>query len=235
MPNVDGYEVLIQFRNHPGTANIPVICSSADSSDTARNRAYQLGAIGFITKPPNMKQLGSDITTFVSNINQEFTSEDQKRKYIVAFNSNEKQALINNFLISQIESNNKIVYIGWGDGGDLFKEEAEINWINNEDIIYFKIKSSLIAKFPYMQDLTPIPIDINSFLPEPSNNYCLIIDELHLLFNEKDVSNMTSRLFSLVELLRSNFKSIFCFSTKTRDQQKDLFLLEIAKIFIGKI
>src|SRR3954468_6328580 len=51
MPDMDGYEVLRRMRQHPPTANIPVIFLTALASRRDERLGMELGAIDYLTKP----------------------------------------------------------------------------------------------------------------------------------------------------------------------------------------
>ena len=51
MPDMDGYEVLRRIRQHPPTANIPVIFLTALSTVAEEQLGLDLGAVDYITKP----------------------------------------------------------------------------------------------------------------------------------------------------------------------------------------
>ena len=51
MPEMDGYEVLRRMRQHPPTANIPVIFLTALSTIEEEQLGLDLGAVDYITKP----------------------------------------------------------------------------------------------------------------------------------------------------------------------------------------
>lgn len=51
MPDIDGFEVARQMRNHPNSENIPIIFVTAINSEEAKLQGLQLGAVDFITKP----------------------------------------------------------------------------------------------------------------------------------------------------------------------------------------
>ncbi|WNV05081.1 response regulator [Candidatus Methylospira mobilis] len=51
MPDMDGFEVAKRMREHPSSETIPVIFVSSMSSDAARAKGLELGAIDFIRKP----------------------------------------------------------------------------------------------------------------------------------------------------------------------------------------
>jgi putative two-component system response regulator len=51
MPGIDGFEVLRQLRDHPHTADIPVVLLTALDSDEDEERGLALGAADYLTKP----------------------------------------------------------------------------------------------------------------------------------------------------------------------------------------
>jgi adenylate cyclase len=51
MPDMDGYEVLRRIRQHPPTANIPVIFLTALASQKDKHLGMDLGAVDYLTKP----------------------------------------------------------------------------------------------------------------------------------------------------------------------------------------
>ncbi len=53
MPGIDGYEVCRVFREMPGAEHLPILMVTALEDTESVERAYQLGATNFITKPIN--------------------------------------------------------------------------------------------------------------------------------------------------------------------------------------
>jgi CheY-like chemotaxis protein len=51
MPEVDGWEVAEQLASDPATRDIPVVFLSARVAREDRERAQELGAVGYIVKP----------------------------------------------------------------------------------------------------------------------------------------------------------------------------------------
>ncbi len=51
MPQMDGFEVLEKLKEEPATSNIPVIMLTARKSREDMQRAKDLGAVEYITKP----------------------------------------------------------------------------------------------------------------------------------------------------------------------------------------
>ena len=61
MPRMHGYELIAAMRRHAVHHHLPVIVCSSRTSDKHRQRAYQLGAQGYLTKPFTQDQLLAEI------------------------------------------------------------------------------------------------------------------------------------------------------------------------------
>jgi CheY-like chemotaxis protein len=57
LADATGYDVLERLRADPGTASIPVVMMSADTTRSSLERALQLGANEFLTKPVDANRL----------------------------------------------------------------------------------------------------------------------------------------------------------------------------------
>lgn len=57
MPRMDGFEVLEWMSDHPDCRVIPTIVMSNSSLENDVNRAYQLGANAFFTKPSTLREM----------------------------------------------------------------------------------------------------------------------------------------------------------------------------------
>jgi DNA-binding response OmpR family regulator len=57
MPNMDGYEFLVQVRDRGFTKHTPIIMLSAKSESKERIKCYKLGAQDYLTKPFNPEEL----------------------------------------------------------------------------------------------------------------------------------------------------------------------------------
>jgi CheY-like chemotaxis protein len=51
MPRLDGFEVLAHLKGDPQLLNIPVIMLTSTDNQVEINRAYQMGANGYVVKP----------------------------------------------------------------------------------------------------------------------------------------------------------------------------------------
>ena len=61
MPRVDGWMTLMDIRNNPATADIPVIMLTAKTQDLAKILAFKQGAQQFVTKPFNILELSARV------------------------------------------------------------------------------------------------------------------------------------------------------------------------------
>jgi len=57
MPEMDGYELCKLLKNNPNTTDIPVIFVTARNDEEALLKGFDYGAVDFITKPFNPKEL----------------------------------------------------------------------------------------------------------------------------------------------------------------------------------
>jgi len=63
LPDIHGHEVLARLKSDPVTQNIPVVIISADASQGQLNRLLAAGALAYLTKPINIKELLHTVDT----------------------------------------------------------------------------------------------------------------------------------------------------------------------------
>ena len=63
MPGMDGFEVMEELRANEATQGIPVIFLTGDSYSEVRQRAQDMGAVGFVTKPIDGDILRQSVAT----------------------------------------------------------------------------------------------------------------------------------------------------------------------------
>ncbi len=61
MPRVDGWMTLMEIRNNPATANVPVIMLSAKTQELAKILAFKQGVQQYVTKPFNIAELSARV------------------------------------------------------------------------------------------------------------------------------------------------------------------------------
>jgi len=62
MPNMDGPEMLQELRRRDETRDVPVIALTALTDARTRNRLANLGVVGFLAKPYELRDLAAQIT-----------------------------------------------------------------------------------------------------------------------------------------------------------------------------
>jgi DNA-binding LytR/AlgR family response regulator len=65
MPKVDGWMALMEVRNNPLTADIPVIMLTAKTQDLAKILAFKQGVQQYVTKPFNILELAARVRSLI--------------------------------------------------------------------------------------------------------------------------------------------------------------------------
>ncbi len=65
MPEMDGFEVCRRLREHPDSANIPVIFVSAANDSASIVRGFESGGVDYVSKPFNKAELLARVRTHV--------------------------------------------------------------------------------------------------------------------------------------------------------------------------
>jgi CheY-like chemotaxis protein len=68
MPGVSGWQVAAQLLGDEATDEIPIIFLTALSGTKQQLRAYELGAVGYVTKPFDPATLGSTVVAVLDQI-----------------------------------------------------------------------------------------------------------------------------------------------------------------------
>ncbi|MGH3007843.1 MAG: response regulator [Gaiellaceae bacterium] len=68
MPSIDGWEVAKRLASSPETRDIPVVFLSARAAREDRQRAQELGAVGYIVKPFDPLRLGGVVSNVLDRI-----------------------------------------------------------------------------------------------------------------------------------------------------------------------
>ncbi len=65
MPDHDGFEVLHKLKDNRATMEIPVIVLSADANAASKVRAFEIGAMDYVTKPMDIAELRARIQSAI--------------------------------------------------------------------------------------------------------------------------------------------------------------------------
>lgn len=75
MPDMNGYEVCEQLKNHPATADVPVIFVSAMNEIKDEAQGFDVGAVDFISKPVSAPILLRRVQTHLSLVKAKLLAE----------------------------------------------------------------------------------------------------------------------------------------------------------------
>lgn len=233
MPNIDGIEVLKQFREQPFTSDVPIICTSASYSAELREELQENGADGMITKPYDIKTLGKVFSGLLEGINKKVVSQNGRHTCSIAFNEREKRKLIRGHLLKNLEAKKDVVFLSWTQGQDLLTEQ-ELPYLKSNQLIFLEFNPTIIIKFPYLHNLSPVFADIFEFLPKMPNEYHLIFDNPRHLYDIHRKENALAKTLSLAQMIHTSFASSDIFMIKSHDHKSNLFTMNLAKIFVGE-
>ena len=234
MPNVDGYEILTQFKLHPFLSSIPILCLSGEKSLDVRKQVREMGAAGFLTKPINKKKFQSDIELLLQGSNMSVGSEDHRRSFFIAYNTHEKEKAIRSQIHEWLNKGEKVLFITLANGANFCTEDEE-RQVRTENFFYLQFKGSILAKLPYMEDLSPIIYDIEEAVGHKTKDWHIIIDDPDIILNVYDKQNSLGHIFMFSELLDRNFSTIAFFSKKPHYREGQDRMNQLANLMTGNI
>jgi two-component system chemotaxis response regulator CheY len=234
IPNIDGYELIKLFKSHPATISIPIVIMSESNDLEIRGKLEQIGASGFFKKPLEYASLSKDIRGYLSALNSKTQSANLNRSFHITYNDKEKSSLIKEKILDVTTQGTSVIVLSWQKGEDFFGDEVELQKLLEENkVIFLEIQPSLIVKYPYLQDLSPLLSDILDFLENDPKNYHLIFDEPRNLINVYDKKSALSKSFILAKLLKQYFDQYSIFNTRPRNNDASVFQQKLAKVFVG--
>ncbi len=80
MPGIDGFETCRRLKANKETKDIPVIFLTALSESTDKVKGFELGAVDYLTKPVNYKELLARINTHLTVRNLQHNLKEQNKR-----------------------------------------------------------------------------------------------------------------------------------------------------------
>jgi len=103
MPNMDGYEVCSTLKNDNETSDIPIIFISAKGDIDAKVKAFELGAVDYVTKPFSSREVLARVKThLLLNDYQQSLEELVEEKVNKIKNLNKQLELTQNEMASTL-------------------------------------------------------------------------------------------------------------------------------------
>ena len=68
MPHVDGWQVAAELSSDKATRDLPIVFLSARAEPADHARGYELGAVGYVTKPFDPTALGATVLTVLERL-----------------------------------------------------------------------------------------------------------------------------------------------------------------------
>jgi DNA-binding LytR/AlgR family response regulator len=112
MPKVDGWMALMEIRNNPATAGIPVIMLTAKTQDLAKILAFKQGVQQYVTKPFNIIELSARVRSLVqgrSRVEPSAVTDSEFRK--LAVRKGGRTILLNIDDVVYVSAKNKSTYV----------------------------------------------------------------------------------------------------------------------------
>jgi CheY-like chemotaxis protein len=234
MPQIDGFELLNRLDEHPILCDVPVISMSDSKDEKFSRRAYEEGTSGIIYKPFNNDNLARDIESVLKYTSNVIVSSNNRITYNIEFSEKTKIKKIKEIIKNQDFESEPLVLLSWSRGEDLISDVDDIDSkIKNEQMIYLEMKPSLVSKFPYLQDVTPVVLEIKNFLKVNSRKYHLLIEEPGNLFNVNQRERSIAQAYNIAQLLHSDFNRITYVNSRPQSSEQLKFIAKIGNILTG--
>lgn len=68
LPGMSGYDFVTRMNQHNGSKPIPVVAVSANVKPGDKQRALEVGCVGFIEKPINTRTIAREIFTYLEQV-----------------------------------------------------------------------------------------------------------------------------------------------------------------------
>ena len=233
MSNIDGYELITQIKEHPTSSSIPIVCTSASNLVEERIKMESIGVSGFLKKPYDNTTLSNSIEQILHTLVKDVRSIDEKMRAVIVYNEIEKNKILKVRLKNYLERGDKVIFISWSKGDFHFGDHFS-NYIEEEQLIVLEMKSSIITKMPYLNDISPLFDDIaNLSHPQKPEDFILVFDNIRNLINHDNRERAYSTFLGMGKIIQTTFKEAEFIMTKFTDPKNKMFLLKLVNVLLN--
>ncbi len=102
MPEMDGYEVCARLKKNPDTRSIPVIFITAKSETADKTKAFEMGAVDYITKPFHTSEVKARVHTHIAlgEMKSQLVSQNAQLEQMVEKKTIELQEMLHGSIYS---------------------------------------------------------------------------------------------------------------------------------------
>lgn len=111
MPRVDGWMTLMEIRNNPATADLPVIMLTAKTQELARILAFKQGVQQYVTKPFNLMELTARIESLMRGRERASSTSGTGELHKLAVRKGGRTVLLDLGDVVYISAKNKSTYV----------------------------------------------------------------------------------------------------------------------------
>jgi DNA-binding response OmpR family regulator len=232
MPNVDGFELISQVNRHPLFDDIPIIIMSGDASEANRNRADELGTVGFIQKPFEIKSLAAQFDGILNGLNSSVNSLSGKKTWHNIFSTREKKKILNSYVRKAANNEKRTVILTWEDPLNFLETDLTV-YLRSNHFSFMQFKPSLIPRFPFLHGFAGLVEELAYIAKMGAGNTDIVIDEPMTLFrnNEEEVSH--SQIIQFFREIEFRANKITVLNVRNKDKKIETFSHKLAKDFIG--
>ncbi|MEO1353834.1 MAG: response regulator [Cyanobacteria bacterium J06635_15] len=206
MPGIDGFETCRQLKENPKTADIPIIFMTALSDAESKVKAFNIGAVDYVTKPFQEKEVLARVNTHLKLHQLNQTLEQRVAERTAALTMTLEQLKQSQLQLIQQEKFSAL-------GGLVAGVAHEIN--NPVGFIAGNLKPAI----NYVQDVFGLLELYQTRFPEPGEEISEEIEAIDLDYIREDLPKLLGSMQAGTDRIRSISRSLRTFSRADGDRK----------------
>ena len=206
MPGIDGFETCRRLKANPETADIPVIFMTALSDAASKVKAFNLGAVDYVTKPFQEMEVLARVATHIK-----LHRLNQSLEHQVAARTQELTTALKTIKQSQIQLIQQEKFSALG--GLVAGVAHEIN-----NPVGF-IAGNLRPAQCYVQSILDLLALYQQHFPDPGETICEYIEDIDLAYISEDLLKILSSMREGTDRIQALSRSLRIFSRADGDRK----------------